>query len=499
LCGPGESYTRATTIDILSDDVLLEIFDSYRKIPFYHLFRVQVVWSWRSLAHVCRRWRQIILESPHRLNLQIFCTEKTPAGKNLRIWPTLPIVIKYNYMGRSLRPAGIGNVFAALRQPNRVCHVELNVTSSMLEKMVPLLQEPFPELTHIDIFSESTDGGMGVLPSGFLGGSASRLQELYFHNLSFPSLPTFLLSTSNLISLAFLRIPPTDYIAPEAMITCLAALPKLEQFVFGFQSATPRPDQIRPPPVTRIVLPALTAFTFNGASEYLENFVAHIDSPQLENIRVVCWNPLIDTPVAQLPEFVDRTIRSKLAVFRHAEVRYSRGFFSFVMYYPEIHPFWDWFPAQDPNMTIRRTVFSCGGIGRRVLDVARVLSRFSSATLCNVAHLELDLEPEESRQLRGATKTEWLCLLRQFPAAETLHVSSEISVYVALALEYIAEDITMVTGVLPYVDLICLEAQPVPSSVGKFVAMRRLAGRPVTVVNTTSEFDEILKSSYISE
>jgi hypothetical protein len=116
-----------------------------------------------------------------------------------------------------------------------------------------------------------------------------------------------------------------------------------------------------------------------------------------------------------------------------------------------------------------------------------------------VAHLELDVEPEESRQLPGATKTEWLCLLRQFPAAEALHVSSEISVYVALALEYIAEDITMVTGVLPYVDLICLEAQPVPSSVGKFVAMRRLAGRPVTVVNTTSEFDEILKSSYISE
>lgn len=185
----GESYRCATTINILSDDVLLEIFDSFREIPFYYSFRVQVVWSWQSLVHVCRRWRQIIFESPHRLNLQILCTEKSPVKKNLRIWPTLPIVIKYNYTGRSLRPAGIGNVLAALRQPNRVCHVELNVTSSMLEKMVALLQEPFPELTHIDIFSESTDGGMGVLPNGFLGGSAPRLRELYFLNLSFPSLP----------------------------------------------------------------------------------------------------------------------------------------------------------------------------------------------------------------------------------------------------------------------------------------------------------------------
>jgi hypothetical protein len=328
--------------------------------------------------------------------------------------------------------------------------------------------------------------------------------RLVYGNSTFSTFPflhyqRFLLSTSNLISLAFLSIPPTDYIAPEAMIACLAGLPKLEQFVFGFQSATPRPDRILPPPATRIVLPALTSFTFNGASEYLENFVAHIDSPQLENIRIACWNPLIDTPVAQLPEFVDRTICSKLAVFRHGQVRYFSGSFSFVIYYPEIHPFWDRFPAQNPNIFIKRSVFSCNGIGRRVLDMARVLSRFSSATLCNVVHLELEVEPEESHQLQDATKLEWLCLLRQFPAAETLRVSSEISASVALALEVIAEDIMMVTEVLPYVDLICLEALPVASSVEKFVAIRRLAGRPVTVVNTISEFDEILKSSYISE
>ena len=157
LFGTGESYRRTTTIDMLSDDVLLEIFDSYRKIPVHVFYHLQVVWSWRLLAHVCRRWRQIIFESPRRLNLQILCTEKSPVKKNLRIWPILPIFIKYNYTGRNLRPAGVGNILAALRQPNRVCHLELNVASSMLEKMAALLQEPFPELTHIDIFSESTD------------------------------------------------------------------------------------------------------------------------------------------------------------------------------------------------------------------------------------------------------------------------------------------------------------------------------------------------------
>ena len=500
MCGTGESYRRTTTIDILSDDVLLEIFDSYRKIPVHVFIFLQVVWSWRSLAHVCRRWRQIILESPHRLNLQILCTEKSPVKKDLRIWPILPLVIKYNYTGRNLRPAGIGNILAALRQPNRVRHVQLNVASSMLEKMAPLLQESFPELTYIDIFSESTDRGtMGVLPDGFLGGSAPRLQEFYFLNLSFPSLPTFLLTTSNLTSLAFLDIPPTGYIAPEAMIACLAGMPKLERFVFGFQSTTPHPVRIRPPPIKRILLPTLTSFALNSASEYLEDFVAQIDSPQLYDIRVICWSPLVDTPVAQLPKFVDRTIGSKLPIFRHAQVCYFNGFFSFVIYYPEIDPFWDRYPAQNPNTFIKRTVFSCRRIGRRVFDIAQVLSRFSPATFSKVVHLELELERGEGLPTPRTASLEWLFILRQFPAAETLRVSSEFSGFVAAALEDFAEDIIMVTEMLPDLDLICLEAQPVPSSVEKFITVRRLAGRPLTVVNTKAEFDEILKSSYISE
>ena len=90
-------------------------------------------------------------------------------------------------------------------------------------------------------------------------------------------------------------------------------------------------------------------------------------------------------------------------------------------------------------------------------------------------------------------------ILRHFSAAETLRVSSEVSGLVAVALEDYAEDIIMVTEMLPYLDLICLEAQPVPSAVEKFIAVRRAAGRPLTVVDTKSEFDEILKSSYTSE
>jgi hypothetical protein len=49
----------------------------------------------------------------------------------------------------------------------------------------------------------------------------------------------------------------------------------------------------------------------------------------------------------------------------------------------------------------------------------------------------------------------------------------------------------MVTEVLPSLDLICLDGQPA-SSIEKFVAAsaRQLSGRPVTTIDTETEFEE---------
>lgn len=79
---------------------------------------------------------------------------------------------------------------------------------------------------------------------------------------------------------------------------------------------------------------------------------------------------------------------------------------------------------------------------------------------------------------------EWLPLLHQFPNVRTLHVSEELAGHVALVLEDTTDE-----TVLPSLDLICLADEPV-SSATKFVAARRLSGRPVTVVDTETEFDK---------
>ncbi|KAH9011769.1 hypothetical protein EDB85DRAFT_2159650 [Lactarius pseudohatsudake] len=97
--------------------------------------------------------------------------------------------------------------------------------------------------------------------------------------------------------------------------------------------------------------------------------------------------------------------------------------------------------------------------------------------------------------LEGIDDIEWLHLLRPFSTAQTLHVSPKLAGPVALALEDITAE--TVAEVLPSLDLICIEGQPV-SSMEKFVTARRVSGRPVTVVNTKMELNRRL-NSYVGD
>ena len=136
------------------------------------------------------------------------------------------------------------------------------------------MREPFPVLTTLRIYSLEHHGIAPALPVEFLGGSAPRLQSIYLYALPFPALPTLLLSTSDLVYLHLRNILHTGNISPEAMFVGLAALPNLCTFRIKSQLASPRPDRILPPPVSRTVLPALNELNFKGASEYLEDLVA---------------------------------------------------------------------------------------------------------------------------------------------------------------------------------------------------------------------------------
>ncbi|KAH9055713.1 hypothetical protein EDB87DRAFT_1284298 [Lactarius vividus] len=136
----GKSYGRAITINVLSDNVLLDIFDTYRKDHDPSRSHYPV-WRWNELVHVCRRWRQILFGSPRRLDLHILCTNGTRVRESLNIWPPFPIAIQYPSY-KTLTPDDKDSLFAALEHPGRIRHIDLGLTGPQLRETRDHL--PFP-------------------------------------------------------------------------------------------------------------------------------------------------------------------------------------------------------------------------------------------------------------------------------------------------------------------------------------------------------------------
>ena len=110
--------------DYCSDVALLEIFyfyrdDARRMVDLYHQFKE--IEAWHTLVHVCRKWRNIVFGSPRRLDLRLYCTEKTPVRRTLEVWPLLPIVV----YGFGYEKWGVDNLVAALEQNDRICRLNL--------------------------------------------------------------------------------------------------------------------------------------------------------------------------------------------------------------------------------------------------------------------------------------------------------------------------------------------------------------------------------------
>ena len=130
---------------------------------------------------------------------------------------------------------------------------------------------------------------------------------------------------------------------------------------------------------------ALTAFIFQGASEYLEDLVAQFDSPQLEGIDITYLNQLIDFQAARLSKFIDRSVRPKLTPFEHAQVYFHDSEVAFGMYHHGNHSAQEQVPAL--------TIIKCKGIDWQVSHMTQVLSQLSP-TLSIVNHLKLRAEFE---------------------------------------------------------------------------------------------------------
>jgi len=296
---------------VLSDDVLVYVFNLYRRDLEFRFRNDPESWSWswhqwRALAHVCQRWRHIIFAWPNHLDIRVKCRSRTAAAKALDVWPALPISIRSKLKGDD--PDG-DDIIAALEHRERITEVDLSgLSGPQLESCVALMQEPFPILRTLSLECDPETTTL-VIPDTFLGGCAPRLRSVNLCHVSFPTLPKLLLSASHLVELYLEEIPTTGYISPDAMATCLAVLTRLQSVIIKssfWRSFPQNQTNQHPPPMTRAVLPSVTMFAFGGVSgEYLDDLMARIHLPQLTDLYLQFF-PLPAFGVPKLPQIVHR-------------------------------------------------------------------------------------------------------------------------------------------------------------------------------------------------
>jgi hypothetical protein len=462
------------TIDGLPDVALIEIFDCYlNQVPDEDPQDPPETQAWHTLVHVCRKWRYVVFGSPCRLNLRLYCTEKTPVREMLAVWPPLPIVVWRN--GDSAWD--IDNIMAALEHNDRVCEIGfLDVTSLELEQVLAPMQKPYPALTDLRIWWDDDHGwwdddhgAAPIVPESFLGGSAPRLRRLRLGYVPFPGLPKLLLSATHLVTLELWRIPNSGYFTPEAIVTGLSTSTRLEQFWLLFESPLSRPkrESRRPPPLARSILPALTIFHFQGSSEYLEDLVARIDTPLLDGLGITFFHQLIfNTP--QLTQFISRT--PNLKTQGEARVVFSPRCVRTM--FPPIFP-------RGLELEI-----SCRQSDWQLSSLAQIYgSALPPALIHTTEHLYIRDGFRPLHRQDDIEDGQWLEVLHPFTSVKNLYLSRNLTPSIAPALQELVGE--RVIEVLPALQNIFLEefhpSGPVQEAIGKFVAARQLAGHPIIV------------------
>ena len=392
----------------------------------------------------------------------------------LDIWPAfLPIVVSES-LWASLEHAD--NIVAALEHNDRVREISLwRFPTPESERFVAAMQKPFPALECLEI-GLSGDPKL-VLPGSFLGRSAPRLRSLRLVDIIFPALTKLLLSTSHLVRLDMLgianqqRIPHAGYISPEAMVTCLSTLTRLETLRFGFISPLSHPDQPSQllPPFKRVVIPSLRQLEFEGVCEYLEDLVARIDTPVLGQFRIRFLNQLI-LGITQLHQFIGRT--ETLTAPDHADIFFSKDNVEAIL------------STQTCSILLG---VSCHGTGWQLSFLAQVCGR----TLPAISNIErLDVRERPGCPLQDdAESTQWLELVLPFFAVTQLYQSEKLALHCVPALQQLVGEGRM--GALPTLQNLFLEEfrplDSVQEVIGQFVAAREPSGDSVAIHYETPE------------
>ena len=488
-------------VDKLPEEILLEIFDSYRRVLKHDVsnqraggrYRYDYLldpiyerqWNrkhgWFKLVHVCRKWRRIVLGSPSRLDLSLFLTEQNP-GRMQTVYtprlPPLPIRVDYSNPLRAPTNKDVDRMVAALKQRDRrvrgvVFKAQGLRQQQQLEKVFKALKRPFPTLERLEIYRSSIDDWELQLPPTFLRGSAPRLRRLKMFPVSLKSISKLLSSATALVELS-LGIDTIVGSSPaESLVAHLQTMPCLRWLALKLRSEMSHilAREFREIGGKVVPLSQLTVLHFKGHRLLLNSLLSGLAAPSLRTFDIHLNGHLDDltSPIPHVSRFMaDINLESEAFKFRVSSSDHGYILSLSLLAHSES------IDDPDPHFDF---------YSPDVMQISNVLS----PRLATVEELFL-----VSTDNPLPATTPWRRFLELFPNVKVLRLVHNVMFDIAHSLQ---EDQDESAPVLPLLEKIKLgtrscswhqdERRSAMNAFEPFIAARQRAGRPIKIFWST--------------
>ena len=390
--------------------------------------------------------------------------------------PPFPIIIDHILVNDDhMTTNDVEGIILALGHRDRVRRIRFRTPgpADITRKLIAPIDGEFPMLEYMCI------APMQVMnfpfPKTF---HAPQLRHLILVNLTLPIGSPLFSTTTSLVVLSLVNIPPPTYFQPHELLHRVSLIPHLEvlwiEFSFMYSLHNVNLDVTHMLNATHISLPNLRVFRFRGFNGYSEVLLSRITAPHLEVVYIALWDDDGETFLAPcLLRFMSTSEDLRLG---SAILSFNAGGAQLLVY---------------PNETAKLPVFDMhvmGSPGHKVSNAAQILK-----TLCPLfsSVMDLALDYKDNRgypELQDEEEpTDWRVLLRSFNNVETLLAGEGVIGKLSRSLQL--DDGESPDGLLP--ELKKLEWSPTNNNADAFTGFidaRQNAGRPVTLVDLKNTF-----------
>ena len=464
---------HTASIHILDDDSLLHVFYVCR--PFFTdedgsaEWRYNVCW-WYAFAHVCRRWRNVILGSATYLGLSLLCTYGTPVAHMLEHSPPLPLVVGYFKKGHELTRVTTDEegIILTLKQHGRVRRIRLTNVATIMQKLSVVMDKEYPILESLHIVPPIEDKRRILRFPETL--QAPHLRELRLQSFALPIGCQLLTTSVGLVTLHLSMVNPSTYFHPNTLIQWISLMPRLETLIMYFKFSIPHRDVesqlTHAPIITPITLPNLHFLNFRGVCSYSEALVHQITTPRLQKLEI----DFFDQQTFSIPRLLQLINTTEFGLFSARFTFFDTKAGVGVYTTPgetKVHAI---------SITVKRW-----RLQEQVSSMAQISDSLSQIFTA-VEHLALEHEVQcrPSGEHNELDPTEWRKLLRPFSKVKTLRIHKRLVKGLSRCLG--SENGELPLELLPELHEITLYGSgDARDAFTSFIDARRNAGLPVTL------------------